>query len=131
MALDSLEIPADGVGEYPDPPLDVREHGDDGGGEDEPLPGERIGQQLEDRPLKGERFFHLFSFVLRDLSNSFALRVRLSFLCMRARFATFSQFLATYLTFKLSPFQILQAGFRGLQLLKLQISVAYLIAALG
>ena len=58
-ALHSLEVPADGVGEDPDPALDVGEHGDDGGGEDEPLPGEGLRQHLEEGPLKGEkRFLH-------------------------------------------------------------------------
>ena len=111
--LDSLEIPADGVGEYPDPPLDVREHGDDGGGEDEPLPGERIGQQLEDGPLKGERFLHLCSFVMFVLRDLFTLLCfkgfRLSLLRMRARFATFSQFprnLRNFQTFSISNFAI-------------------------
>ena len=58
-ALHLLEVPADGVGEDPDPALDVGEHGDDGGGEDEPLPGEGLRQHLEEGPLKGEkRFLH-------------------------------------------------------------------------
>ena len=72
-SLCSLEIPADGVGEDPDPPLDVGEHGDDGGGEHEPLPGERVGQQLEDGPLKGGSQSRNASMILvRFSQNSFS-----------------------------------------------------------